>query len=107
VASHIHLAYRRTALAAAKNRQIRKTDNQEDLERAREDFGFFCEYVADKPPARHHKEWHKYLVTQDDSQCLVKIGGPNIDLLAPRGSAKSTVLGLFTAWAIGVHTAAK
>jgi hypothetical protein len=107
VASHIHLAYRRTALAAAKNRQIRKVDNEDDLARAREDFGFFCEYVADKPPARHHKEWHKYLVTEEDSQCLVKIGGPNIDLLAPRGSAKSTVLGLFTAWAIGVHTTAK
>jgi len=88
VASHIHLAYRRTALAAAKNRQIRKVDNEDDLARAREDFGFFCEYVADKPPARHHKEWHKYLVTEEDSQCLVKIGGPNIDLLAPRDQPK-------------------
>ena len=35
------------------------------------------------------------------------IAGPNIDILAPRGSAKSTVLGLFTAWAIGVHALKK
>ncbi len=34
---------------------------------------------------------------------LKGIAGPNIDILAPRGSAKSTVLGLYTAWAIGIH----
>ena len=35
------------------------------------------------------------------------ISGPNTAILAPRGSAKSTVLGLFAAWMIGRHTAAK
>ena len=65
------------------------------------------EYVADKPPAEHHKDWHRQLVTNQNSSCLSKIAGPNIDLLGPRGSAKSTVLGLFTAWAIGIHTAEK
>ena len=102
-----HLAYRRNAQAAARRQQIRVPRNLESLERAREDFGFFCEYVADKPPAQHHKEWHRHFVTGEDSSCLLKIAGPNVDLLAPRGSAKSTVLGLFTAWAIGVHTQAK
>jgi phage terminase large subunit-like protein len=107
VPAYQHLAYRRNAQAAARRQQIRPQKNLEDLKKAREDFGFFCEYVADKPPATHHKEWHRHFVTNEDSTCLLKIAGPNIDLLAPRGSAKSTILGLFTAWAIGVHTQAK
>jgi hypothetical protein len=105
--SYLHLAYRRNARAVAKNHQIKEVKNIEQIEKARDDFGYFCEYVADKPPAEHHKDWHKHFVTNNDSSCLMKIGGPNIDLLAPRGSAKSTILGLFTAWAIGVHTTAK
>ena len=104
--SYTHLAYRRNAKAAARNQQIKKPKNLESLERAREDFGFFCDYVADKPPAYHHKEWNRNFITNEDSSCLIKIAGPNVDLLAPRGSAKSTVLGLLTAWAIGVHTQA-
>jgi hypothetical protein len=107
VPAYQHLAYRRNAQAAARRQQIRVPRNLESLEKAREDFGFFCEYVADKPPAQHHKEWHRHFVTDEDSSCLLKIAGPNVDLLAPRGSAKSTVLGLFTAWAIGIHTRAK
>jgi hypothetical protein len=105
--SYQHLAYRRNAKAAAKKQQIKKPKNLELIKQAREDFGFFCEYVADKPPATHHKIWHKHFITNEDSSCLIKIAGPNVDLLAPRGSAKSTVLGLLTAWAIGVHTEAK
>ena len=102
-----HLAYRRNARAAARRQQIRPPKNLETLQQARDDFGFFCDYVADKPPSEHHKEWHRHFVTEQDSSCLLKIAGPNVDLLAPRGSAKSTVLGLFTACAIGVHTMAK
>lgn len=105
--AYVHLAHRRNAKAAARNRQIKKPKNIDDLQRARDDFGYFCEYVADKPPAKHHKNWHKHFITNQDSSCLLKIAGPNIDLLAPRGSAKSTVLGLFAAWAIGIHTMAK
>ena len=105
--SYTHLAYRRNAKAAARNQQIKVPKNLEDLKLAATDFGFFCDYVADKPPAEHHKEWHQNFVTEENSNCLLRIAGPNVDLLAPRGSAKSTVLGLLTAWAIGVHTAAK
>jgi hypothetical protein len=105
--SYLHLAYRRNARAVAKNHQIKEVRNIEQIQKARDNFGYFCDYVADKPPADHHKDWHKHFVTDTDSACLTKIGGPNIDLLAPRGSAKSTILGLFTAWAIGVHTTAK
>jgi len=106
VPSYTHLAYRRNAKAAARNQQIKKPKNEESLKKAREDFGFFCDYVADKPPAIHHKEWNRRFITNEDSSCLIKIAGPNVDLLAPRGSAKSTVLGLLTAWAIGIHTQA-
>jgi hypothetical protein len=106
VPSYTHLAFRRNAKAAARNQQIKKPKNLALLKKARDDFGFFCEYVADKPPAIHHQEWHRNFITNEDSSCLIKIAGPNVDLLAPRGSAKSTVLGLLTAWAIGIHTQA-
>jgi len=102
--SYQYLAHRRNARAAAKNKQIKAPKNLDLLKRAQQDFGYFCEYVADKPPAAHHKEWHKHFVTEENSSCLVRIAGPNIDLLGPRGSSKSTVTGLLAAWAIGVHT---
>ena len=105
--SYIHLAHRRNARAASKNFKVKENPNEKLLERAREDFGYFCDYVADKPPAEHHKSWNRHFVTEEDSSCLLRIAGPNVDLLAPRGSAKSTVLGLLTAWAIGIHTQAK
>jgi len=98
----IYSVYRRTARAAAKQQVVKKTTNI-DIERARTDFAYFCDVVGDKPPARHHKEWHRYLCTGENTECLIGIGGPNIDILAPRGSAKSTILGLYTAWAVGIH----
>jgi hypothetical protein len=98
----LYSVHRRTARAAAKQQVVKKTSNI-DVERARTDFAYFCDVVGDKPPAEHHKQWHRYLCTEDNTACLIGIGGPNIDILAPRGSAKSTVLGLYTAWAIGVH----
>ena len=98
----IYSVYRRTARAAAKQQVVKKTSNV-NVEKARKNFAYFCDVVGGKPPAAHHLEWHKYLCTDDDSVCLKGIAGPNIDILAPRGSAKSTVLGLYTAWAIGIH----
>ena len=98
----IYSVYRRTARAAAKQQVVKKTSSV-DVEKARKNFAYFCDVVGGKPPAKHHLEWHKYLCTNDDSVCLKGIAGPNIDILAPRGSAKSTVLGLYTAWAIGIH----
>lgn len=102
----LYSVYRRTARAAAKQQVVKKTVSF-DVEKARADFGYFCDVVGEKPPAEHHAEWHKYLCTGNDTECLLGIGGPNIDILAPRGSAKSTVLGLFTAWAIGNHALAR
>ena len=84
--AHTHLAYRRNAQAAAQNHKVRKRDDEDLLLKAREDFAFFCEYIDEKKkPAKHHLEWHRHLVTNQDSDCLLKIAGPNLDLLASRG----------------------
>lgn len=74
----------------------------EDAERAQNDFDFFCEYLRPVwKPAPHHREWTPHLVTNQDSECLKRVGGANTELLAPRGSAKSTRAAIFTAWSIG------
>ena len=78
----------------------------EEVLKARDDFYDFCVFMG-KKPAKHMMEWHNELCTGEDSECLMGIGGPNTAILAPRGSAKSTVLGLFAAWMIGRHAAAK
>jgi phage terminase large subunit-like protein len=58
---------------------------------ARLDLGAFGEFVAGKSPAEHHRSWFPYLA----------LGEGNLDLLAPRGSAKSTWVALYAAWMIG------
>ena len=99
-----HLAYRR--LAQMSSKQITVKEPSDEVVRARESFYDFCCFMG-KKPAKHMLDWHKELITGEDSECLLGIGGPNVDILAPRGSAKSTVLGLFAAWMIGRHAAAK
>lgn len=85
------------------------TDDEEIL-RARKDFDYFCWYVTrNLPPdkslagAEHHKRWDEHLVTGNDSRHLRGIAGDNILILSPRGSAKSTRIDMFVAWAIGTH----
>jgi len=99
-----HLAYRR--LAQMSSSKITVKEPTDDVLRARENFYDFCCFMG-KKPAKHMLLWHNELITGEDSECLMGIGGPNVDILAPRGSAKSTVLGLFAAWMIGRHAAAK
>jgi len=72
-----------------------------DAIRSRNDFGYFCEYVLGKKPAKHHLAWIQALVTNHDNLNLKKIAGDNLELLAPRGSAKSTLIGAFCTWVIG------
>ncbi|MBM4229149.1 MAG: hypothetical protein FJ184_00200 [Gammaproteobacteria bacterium] len=74
--------------------------------KAADDFHTFCT-LLDKPPAKHMLEWHRHLITGESNKYLLDIAGPNLDILAPRGSAKSTCLNMFTAWIIGKHTTAK
>jgi phage terminase large subunit-like protein len=108
--SHLHLAHRRTARIAAKGRIIKTDDGLEKTrKKCKQDFAAFCEYISEgkKTPAKHHREWISYLVTEEDTNCLHRIGGKDQVILSPRGSAKSTLTGLFTAWAIGIHADAK
>ena len=102
--SSASLAYRRSALMTASKLTVKAPS--EDILRARDSFQDFCKAMG-KPPAKHMLEWHTQLCTGKDTECLLGIGGPNTAILAPRGSAKSTVLGLFAAWMIGKHALAK
>ena len=95
----VALAYRRSALMTAT--KVTAKPPSEEVLKARDDFKDFCT-VMGKAPARHMLEWHRQLCTGEDSECLIGVGGPNTAILAPRGSAKSTVLGLFAAWMIGI-----
>ena len=98
------LAYRRSALMTAS--KVTNKPPSEEILAARDDFHAFCKAMG-KPPAKHMLEWHVELCTGVDSECLLGIGGQNTAILAPRGSAKRTVLGLFAAWMMGRHAAAK
>ena len=97
-------AYRR-ALKLRAQKAVDDTDSAVDsvFARAQDDFLTFCT-IMDKAPAHHMLEWHKHLITGVSNRYLLDIAGPNLDILAPRGSAKSTVLNMFTAWIIGRHT---
>ena len=101
-------AYRRGAqLRALKAIEASDSNTADTIySKAGNDFHTFCTLI-DKPPAPHMLEWHEHLVTNESNKYLLNIAGPNLDILAPRGSAKSTVLNMFTAWCIGRHTAAK
>ena len=53
------------------------------------------------------KDWHHAFLTGQSNEHLLDIAGPNTCLLSPRGSAKSTVIGMLVAWLIGRHALAK
>ena len=53
------------------------------------------------------KDWHHAFLTGQSNEHLLDIAGPNTCLLSPRGSAKSTVIGMLVAWLIGRHAFAK
>lgn len=72
-----------------------------EARRARDDFGYFGEYVLDIKPMPHHQVWIDALVTNQDSSQLKKVAGPNTAILAPRGSGKSSWYGAFVAWVLG------
>lgn len=110
MSSKLYLPARYKAREYARKAAVSEPSPEAKL--AQLDFGFFCSHVTRNwpepaTPAAHHREWHEHLVTKENTKCLIRIGGANVDLLAPRGSAKSTILGLFVAWAIGIHTEAK
>lgn len=87
----------------AKNRKTEPAPASPAALLARQDLGAFGAYVVDKQPAAHHESWFPYLVTGDDSTELQGIAGGYLSILAPRGSAKSTWLALYAAFAIGLN----
>ena len=106
--SSIALARRRSAQLAAKSitTEPEVVVTPPHVIKARANFSYFCELMG-KPPAKHMKEWHKAFLTNKSNEHLLDIAGPNTCLLSPRGSAKSTVIGLLVAWLIGRHAMAK
>ncbi len=105
--SRSSFAYRRSAqLRAAKAVQVETQQVETIYTKAADDFQTFCT-LLDKAPATHMLQWYDYLITHESNKYLLDIAGPNLDILAPRGAAKSSVLNMFTAWCIGRHTAAK
>ena len=75
-----------------------------DVLLAKEDFDFFCQQINPMfKPTLHHGVWNKAIITEQSNKYLHRIAGQNVSILAPRGSSKSTRLGLFFAWAIGIN----
>lgn len=100
-------SYRHRARHKAKKNSATK-QTEEDI-RAQDDFPFFCEWITrntGKPLTQpeHMQLWNELIITGKDSESLKYIAGDNLDLLSPRGSAKSTYLALLLAWLIGKHT---
>lgn len=70
--------------------------------RARDDLNFFIEWVGGFSVANpYHNLWSTVWATGNSNSLLNKIAGPNYNILAPRGSAKSTRVAFAVAWAIG------
>lgn len=70
---------------------------------ARENFEAFRWFVKQHKTYEHHQLWNQYLNTGQNSRCLNGIAGPDLLILAPRGSSKSTYLIEWVAWQIGRH----
>ena len=106
-ASSAALALRRSAQLAAKSivKEPEVKAETPKVLQARKSFPYFCELMG-KPAAEHMKLWHECFLTGQSNDYLLDIAGPNTCLLSPRGSAKSTVLGLLIAWLIGKHAMA-
>jgi hypothetical protein len=83
------------------SRQTEAIAPSPDAVAARSDLGLLGAYVAGKVPAPHHRRWLPYLRTGESNDCLRYYAGQNIDLLAPRGSAKSMWVAIAAADIIG------
>ena len=103
----IAAAYKRSArlAAASMKKEPEVAIVRPEILRARADLRQFCKLMG-KPMPRHMREWYEAFVTGSDNDQLKFVAGPNTALLAPRGAAKSTFLGLLIAWLIGKHAEA-
>lgn len=96
---HQQTRHRWKAYTASRTKQL--VEPSQGAIAARSDLGLLGEYVAAKPPAKHHSSWFPHIRTGHDSDCLKHYSGENTDLLAPRGSAKSTWIAIAAADVIG------
>ncbi|MBG46013.1 MAG: hypothetical protein CMB76_05790 [Euryarchaeota archaeon] len=104
----ISLARRRSAQLAAQSitTEPKVVITPPHVVKARQSFAYFCELMG-KPAAKHMKDWHNAFLTGESNEHLLDVAGPNTCLLSPRGSAKSTVIGMLVAWLIGRHAEKK
>ena len=104
----ISLARRRSAQLAAQSitTEPKVVITPPHVVKARQSFAYFCELMG-KPASKHMKEWHNAFLTGESNEHLLDVAGPNTCLLSPRGSAKSTVIGMLVAWLIGRHAEKK
>lgn len=106
--SSIAQAYKRTARLAASAivTEPEATVVRPEILKARQDFRSFFKLVFGKDMPRHMKTWQERIMTGQANERLLEVAGPATALLAPRGGAKSTYLGLLIAWLIGKHVEA-
>lgn len=96
---HQQTRHRWKAYSASRHKKV--VEPSKDAQDARSSLGLLGEYVALKTPAAHHQRWFPHIRTGADSECLKYYAGENTDLLAPRGSAKSTWIAIAAADCIG------
>jgi hypothetical protein len=90
------------ASAAAKSAFTGTLDERYEL--ARSHFITFRELVCYHATFPHQQTWIDLLNTGEDNRYLRGVGGQDTLILAPRNSAKSTLLIEWVAWVIGIHT---
>lgn len=95
--------YAIAATTAAKSAFTGTLDERYEL--ARSHFITFRELVCSHATFPHQKTWIDLLNTGVDNRYLRGVGGEDTLILAPRNSAKSTLLIEWVAWVIGIHTA--
>ncbi|MBP5977014.1 hypothetical protein HW132_30910 [Brasilonema sp. CT11] len=83
--------------------RARKQRQSPEAKQAATDFIKFREYVCGHKTYPHMLEWIAVLNTGESNKYLKGITGEDTCILAPRNSAKSSVLLQWVAWNIGVH----
>lgn len=85
---------------------ISTTKKQSPLAKeARSNFAVFYQYLFGKPMQPHHWRIVEALCTNESNELLQYVAGPNVNILMPRGAAKSTLGRYWLAWVIGNNPA--
>ncbi len=90
----------------AKNTELLRAKERTQSPEAKEaatDFIAFRKYVCNHETFPHMEEWINILNTGENNRYLKGIAGKDCCILAPRNSAKSSLLLQWVAWCIGTH----